>query len=328
MKWRLLIAVLLDLSILDAASFAQRPPEEERLSSTRRPPQDDKLFSEGGVVRFQLIQGRLGLDAPRHRKGSDENREGGVLESISVTADRGLPSLHYVYQNKHQHLVLSVQEATHVQIESWLPQTSERSNLDQPEFGSIRWTIQRDSLTEHYVGPTLLHVRLQNSTVFDLHYGNLIERVLCGRSLAQINRDADATLINQIADSPAPSVDAITTCVDAFRSNRRATRTSAQKRLLSWGTPVVPVLQDALSDNLDAEQTARVKATIRKLRPMVEDTPRSLAALMRIDQKYWGFIAPSLDSQQIVTVNEHLQRVGLVQIESSTEPVRRIATRP
>ncbi|TWU42031.1 hypothetical protein [Novipirellula artificiosorum] len=327
MKWRLLLAVVLDLSILDVASFAQRPPDEERLSSLQGPPQDDKLFSEGGVVRFQLIQGRLGLDAPRHRKGAEEIRSEHHFESISVTAERGVPSLHYICKHSDQQLTLSVEHASHVRIESWRPRTAERSLIDQPEFGSIAWTIERGQIVEHYSGSTLLHVRLQNSALFDMHYGELIERVLCGSSLEEISNQAQQTVMTRLADRSVPTTLDIDQCVAELRSPSRASRMLAQQQLLSWGTPVVPVLQQLLSTDLDPEQVARIKATLRALRPLVEDTPRSLAMLLLNDQQYWTFITPRLDSEARLAANEHLSHVGLPTLERSNQPAARVAKR-
>ena len=77
MRWSLLLAVF-GLSITDVASFAQRPPDDQRLALTQSSYQDAGFFASTGVVRFQLIQGRLCLDAPRHRKGSQNRDEKGV----------------------------------------------------------------------------------------------------------------------------------------------------------------------------------------------------------------------------------------------------------
>ncbi len=187
MRWSLLVAVF-GLSITDAASFAQRPPDGQRLDATRSASQDAGFFASTGVVRFQLIQGRLCLDAPRHRKGSQNRDENGVYESITVTAERGIPSMHYVYQTPEHHLTLSVQHAESVRIESWFPNSAERSVLEQPELGKITWSLQRGDFEQQYDGSTLLHVRHTDAVGFDLHHGMLVERLLRGTSLRSVER--------------------------------------------------------------------------------------------------------------------------------------------
>ena len=117
MRWSLLIAVI-GLSSTDVASFAQGRPDGQRPSATRSTPEDAGFFTSKGVVRFQLIQGRLCLDSPRHRKGSQNRDDGRVYESITVTAERGIPSMHYVYQTPKHHLTLSVQKANAMRLEN------------------------------------------------------------------------------------------------------------------------------------------------------------------------------------------------------------------
>lgn len=102
MRWSFLLAVI-GLSTTDVESFAQRRPADQRLSSTRAGLCDPDFFSNTGMVRFQLIQGRLCLNCPQHRKGTQSRDELGISESITVTSERGLPSLHYVLQTTEQH---------------------------------------------------------------------------------------------------------------------------------------------------------------------------------------------------------------------------------
>ena len=149
MRWSLLVAVI-GLSITDVASLAQRPPDNQRLALTQSTSEHAGFFASTGVVRFQIIQGRLCLDAPRHRKGCQNRDEDDVYESITVTAERGIPSMHYVCQTPDHHLTLSVQKGDSVRIESWFPKTTERSVLEQPDFGTISWTHSRGDLKEQY----------------------------------------------------------------------------------------------------------------------------------------------------------------------------------
>ena len=197
MRWSLLVAVF-GLSISDVASFAQGPPEGERLSAARSASDDAGFFASTGVVRFQLIQGRLCLDCPRHRKGSQNCDEDGVYESITVTAERGIPSLHYVCQTDQHHLTLSVQQANAMRIESWFPLTDERSVLEQPGFGKVTWVHARGDLEDEYEGTNLLHLRHTNPATFDQHFGVLIRRLLQGQSLRSLSDATERVMLREL----------------------------------------------------------------------------------------------------------------------------------
>jgi hypothetical protein len=324
MRWSLLLAVF-GLSITDVASFAQRPPDDQRLALTQSSYQDAGFFASTGVVRFQLIQGRLCLDAPRHRKGSQNRDEKGVYESITVTAERGIPSLHYVCQTPDHHLTLSVQKADSLRIESWFPKTSERSVLNQPEIGSITWTHSHGDLNQQYEGSTLLHIRLADPTNFDLHCGLLIQRLLRGQSLLSLSDATKTEMLNQIVGTHQSDVTAIHECVDQLRSRRRSQRMAAERQLLAWGTPIIPAIHQLSEEDLDAEQAQRVRCILNRLRPRVDDSPSTLAKLLVNDQTYWSGIAFSLSSDQIRLANDHLKRFGVEPIVVSATPEARIA---
>ena len=149
MRWYLQAAVVIGLSITDVASQAQGPPADQGLSTSRSTPQDAGYFAKSGVVRFQLVHGRLCLDPPRHRKGSQSQDRDGVYESITVTAIRGIPSLHYVCQTDQNEITLSVEDAQDIRIESFhrsgwdLRAISMRDQTEKPllsdKLVSARW---------------------------------------------------------------------------------------------------------------------------------------------------------------------------------------------
>ncbi len=325
MRWCLQVAVVIGLSTTDVASRAQGPPAGHRLSLSRSTPLDAGFFATTGVVRFQLIHGRLCLDPPRHRKGSQSHDQDEVYESITVTAERGIPSLHYVCQTPEQQLTLSVQKAGYVRIESYLPKTSERSVLDQPEIGPIRWVLTRGDLNEQHDGATLLHVRQCDPTGFDLHYGLLAERLLRGQSIALLSDATEAAMLRQAGRTTTPDAESIRASIDQLRSPRRSDRLAAERRLLSWGTPIVPIIHSLPKRDMEPEQRDRLQCILRRLRLPVTDTPASLAMLLINDEQYWSKLAPRLSSDQFQLAENHLTRVGLDAIILESRPAERIA---
>lgn len=324
MRWSLLVAVF-GLSTLDVASFAQGRPAGDRLSTSRSGPDDSGFFASAGVVRFQLVQGRLCLDCLRHRKGSQSCEENGVFESITVTAERGIPSLHYVCQSDRHQLTLSVQEAQAMRIESWFPQSGERAVLDQPAVGELTWQHTHEDHTDHYQGINLLHLRHANPEGFDHHFGWLIQRLLRGESLQTISDSTQQIMLQKLPPDPRIKEAEIRRCVEQLRASRRAMRIDAERRLLAWGTPIVPSLRNLLQGDLDAEQRERLRHIIRRLRPMIPDTPATLAKLLMNDHAYWSRIAGGLTDEELRLANRHLTQFGAQPIDLTSQPVYRIA---
>ena len=325
MRWSLLVAVF-GLSISDVASFAQGPPEGERLSAARSASDDAGFFASTGVVRFQLIQGRLCLDCPRHRKGSQNCDEDGVYESITVTAERGIPSLHYVCQTDQHHLTLSVQQANAMRIESWFPLTDERSVLEQPGFGKVTWVHARGDLEDEYEGTNLLHLRHTNPATFDQHFGVLIRRLLQGQSLRSLSDATERVMLRELETGSSLDSEQIRSCVEQLRAARRATRIEAERQLLAWGTPVIPLLHEMIDGDIDTEQRERMRMILTRLRPMVDDTPATLAKLLVNDRSYWARIASNLETDQVHLANHYLQDFEINPIELPNGPVDRVAT--
>ncbi len=365
MRWRLLLAVVFGLSIsaFDSerrrASLAQGPPEARSPEATGPPPEsaervpdtpasnsvasssaasslssespglhDPALFDSAGFVRFQFIQGRLQLDPPRHRQGTQQRREPGIQESITVTAQRGIPSLHYVCQTDTQHLMLSVTDASHVRIESWLPNSGEKALLVQPEFGNVTCEVTRGSLQDRYHANTLLHLRQQNKTVFDEHFQPLFRRLLRGRCIGELTRQTEQAMLLIAGRSPMPTLADVAQQVADLGSGQVTTRTIAERQLLSWGCVVLPLLNSMNPADLDAEQKARVQRVVKRLRIAHDDSSISLALMLVNDREYWSKIAMHLPEQELVSVNAHLASIGLQRIDPDVQSGTRIARTP
>lgn len=330
MRWLLLSAVVFGLSITDVASQAEGPPDAERLSLSQATPEDAGFFATTGVVRFQMVQGRLCLDPPRHRKGSQSRDQSGIYESITVTADRGIPSLHYVCQSSAHHLTLSVEQATHVRVESFCPDSGQRSILQQPQQGPIRWTIKAvasadDQTPTVHQGATLLHLRQCDPEQFDFHHGRLIERLLRGQSIAEISAATAAAMIRHAEHGLGPDASQVRAAIEELRAPRRAQRLAAQQQLLRWGTPIIPVVESIDANTLDAEQRDRLRSVHQRLRKQIDDTPASLAMRLIIDQHYWSLLATRLSASQVIIANAHLRRCGLQPLAGDRIDAARIA---
>lgn len=324
MRCRFLVAMI-GLTIASTSALAQRPVAAQVPAAASSAAADSDFFATSGVAKFQFIQGRLCLDPPRHRKGSQKRQLDGCYESVTVTAERGIPSVQYASQNSEHHLTLSVEQAYFVRIESWFPGSSERAILNQPRSGLITMQVTRGDLSDTYQAPTLLHLRHSNPSSFELHFGRLIRRLLRGRSIAALSRAAEDAMLRSPPSDSVPVFSDVVDCVDQLRSSKRATRVAAHQRLLSWGTPIIPMLARLDTSTLDPEQTLRVQALQRRLRPKVDDTPATLAKLLVNDRSYWQQIAGSLNPAQLQLANQHLKQSGARPIVLAADPETRVA---
>jgi hypothetical protein len=326
MRWSLLLAVI-GLSITDVESFAQRQPADESLAPTRARVCGPTFFSSTEMVRFQFIQGRLCLNCPQHRKGTECRDEPGLHESITVTSEQGIPSLHYVLQTTEQQLTLNVQHAGTVRLESRILKTGQRVILEQPAFGTIRWSQSGGDWTDQREALTLLHLRQYDPAGFDLHFGALIACLLRGKSLNTIMEETNIAIVDQARRGGTPSVAEIKVMVDLLAAPTVIQRSRAYRQLLRWGTPVIPVLQGLSRDVLDAEQQARICDVRVRLRTYLDDTPASLAKLLVNDKTYWEVIAHRLNKEQVRLANQHLLKFGAEPLSTGTGPEQQVAAR-
>lgn len=328
MKWRLSIVVLLGLSGMDVASFAQRPPDGESPPGVSTSPLADGCFSSAGIVRFRLIAGRISLDPPRHRKGSESRDVDGVFESVRVTAERGIPSLHYVCHTPSQQLTLSVRDATELRIESWFPERGERGLLEQPAFDEIRWTVGDQGAERRFSGATLFHVRAASPREFDRHFGPIMTCMLHGRSLETISDATVERLLDRLEAAEPTDRDQIMADVRALGASRRRARRDAEIRLLRRGTSALPIIASIDADELGAEQAARVNDIRRRLRRSEDDTPASLAWQLINDRAHWNRIATRLSDREIARVSAYLVAGGFGPIDADRTDEPRVAAAP
>ena len=134
-----------------------------------------------------------------------------------------------------------------------------------------------------------------------------------------------AVLLERVSEA-TPQVEQIAACVRQLGSAKRSKRIIAENQLLAWGAPIIPMIENLSTEDLDQEQSQRVRTVLKRLRPRVNDTPASLARLLVNDQHFWTLIANQLSEGQLRLANQHLQRVGLKSIEPRIAPEERIAT--
>ena len=118
-------------------------------------------------------------------------------------------------------------------------------------------------------------------------------------------------------------------CVERLRSPKLAVRKRAEKQLVAWGTPILPIINSLDTESLDVEQRARLARIRCRLRRLEDDTPRSLATLLVNDHEHWTKLSGQLNARQFKLADTYLKRTGFAALPAvDSSPMVRIASKP
>ena len=302
MRWHCLVVI--GLLMTGGSSWSQESPSADHLG---------KLTS--GAVHFRMIQGRIGLDGPRHQKGSQLIDQPGHYESIRVTAIRGIPTLQYVCRTPVHHLTVRLSPGMNMLLESIFPRSGVRCVLSQPSSGPIEWEIVTGKQSNKFHGCTLIDVRLQDEALFDEHFGYVITRMMQGRALSDFSDRVLEEVITAAANPEALNRDSMGRWIDDLCHRRHYVRANAQHQLVRCGVSALPIIESHLlldpMSEMDPEQRERLQRIMGRLRSCQVDDARSLAKRLLFDQRFWQTIAGKLSTEERVIAASHLRRQGM-----------------
>jgi len=350
MLWRLWLSVL-----LGTAAILGSPPRAGSIQAAEPPLlcPDPSLPVRCQAVEFRLLLGRLELYPPEHRKGSGTAQRRlpqPLEESFNVTAERGIPSLHYVRQTPTQEWILDVVEATRVEIDAYWLAGQERFELTQPRRGPLVVRIRRgaaavagrpppqadprrlastgappEATDESFTAASFLHLRATHPDLFARHLQPLLASLLPDLELAGLQQQTTAQLL-ELSQSVAPPDPArVHACVARLAAKQRQERERAQRELLQHGVAVIPLLDEIPTASLQEEQRLRLETIRRCLRPRRSDGPDRVAQWLLADPVYWQAIAADFAPSQRLLAERRLQRLDGRSSAGGREPASRVA---
>jgi hypothetical protein len=268
-------------------------------------PEGDSLVQSTGAAHFRLILGRLSLDAPQHIKcrRACESECGQFQQTLRVTAERGIPSLHYFWSTPQREVTVDVDEAEHVRIRSRVRSGDawETLHVDQPAWGPIEVHLDEPTAGQLDSRPwqvaSLVHLRAEQPGIAARHLAPLWPQLLAERPPHCQADDLLAAISAHRADARCQR-DHIEALVEQLAAPQRSRRAAAQRELLAIGLPVLAVVDRVNPRQLEAEQRGRLAAIRRQLRPTRTDSADSLAQWLSVDARYWKTIAPQLSPTQ------------------------------
>lgn len=331
MLWRLWLSVSLGMATI--AGFVDSDCVL-RAAEPRRPAESDvgdSLIGYWQAVHFQLVLGRLELDPPRHRKVSkaeERFKPTPLKESFTVTAARGIPSLHYTRRTPTWEVILDVVDANRVQVLSELLETHEHLSLTQPAHGPLKIRLRSAGTEETFSSPSWLHLQSTHPELFDRHLTPLLACLLPDVSLQRLRDKTTVHLLRLAGDAIPPGNDRLVDLIEQLDSSSRRDRQEAYAKLLAYGVSIIPFLDGLPKRELQQEQRLRIDALRRQLRPQQPDNAARVAQWLVTDREYWNAIAADLSREQKIVANRHLQQIHGEGLKPVTEGPTRVAQTP
>ncbi|MEM6689938.1 MAG: hypothetical protein AAF664_10960 [Planctomycetota bacterium] len=298
MNWRVVLAVI-GLSIEGVSVWSQTPqrvfsndsppPVAERPESTRQPmtpePAAPVLLRGSGGARFLLTGGRIVLDPPRHRKGSQVVKQPNLYESITIDSHAGMPSVHYVYRSQSRSLILTAMAPGSLRIESRLENEKDFVYLEQVPGCDVRMHHQSNNQTNECTGATLMHLCASNGVIVKKHFEALFSRMLRIDSFDEFSQ----TVLKRCREE-ANQIDrnefATAALIDQLGSRKHAERHQATRELIALGLPAISDIERAIRTTRETETRSRLTMIKERITRQKVDTVGTLVARLTHDQGF------------------------------------------
>ncbi|MEM6469838.1 MAG: hypothetical protein AAF802_09825 [Planctomycetota bacterium] len=329
MRYRYLIAWITLLIMPTVLSRASETSDDESLSSDRSAGQESvsgnsaaieiesKFLGEAGWARFRLAGGRIELDPMRYRKGDKRCRSDSHHEHISISTQKGIPTVCYQYEDEYQRIHVTAEHGHLLRIESVLAATGESAILIQETNEPIVWKIRVHAGREHVLDQELtidtwMHLLGRDPSGFEIHLERIVRAMLSGVDLFDLSLRTEERLVRQLPNEEPVTEPRISALIDRLASPIYRVRRAATIELTRIGYPSIPLLRQRVREQrLDAEQMARITKLLGRTINGNDDTPASLASMLSLDRAHWEILASRFDHEVWIAANAHLRRCGL-----------------
>jgi hypothetical protein len=254
----------------------------------------DTLLSELDWVRFDLVMGRM--LATGHRTKQDRQRAvrqgpDGAAETLTVTLDRGLVSLHYDYRTESRQLSLRVVRRDQLELEAAYGSADAgiiRVLYVQIPGQDVTLSIEEPGRPpQAYAGRSLWHLWLAQPTTCQMHLGPLMSLFQCDARIDAEAREIRARLLDCSPHELSTSRAEVERLVTELRAPDFGVRQGAARELRARGPTVLGFLQELDLTTLDAEQRFRVRSIQREIIAEGEDTPARMVSWLMSDKAAW-----------------------------------------
>jgi hypothetical protein len=264
-------------------------------------------------VKFQWVGGRLHLDAPRHKQGSQSSRCNDQTETLTVSASRGLPKVHYVCSSRDWQWMLSFDDPVSMRIESLDRVSGNRAIAIQSDREPITIEYQQDGQSLRIESPSWIHLYHSDRVLIEKHFVPLIDCVVPHHTLAALANQTELAMLSILSDTGPLDLD-VQSLVAQLKHPRRMKRREAERELLRLGTPTLSSLSELDSTRLNYHQRTIIAEVEKRLSYESSDNAATLAYRFINDPHYWvaWLKKPGGQPEFDDAMASHLARLGFV----------------
>jgi hypothetical protein len=274
-------------------------------SARAESPVAKSLLAVEGRATFVLQLGRIVLEPRRYDRGTwSQTPADDQEEFLCITANRGVPSLHFQRQCGAERLVIDVLDASTVKIQ-YQPSEGSAIWLDQPVQGPIRVWLDGEEAQSHHAA-SLWHLAVAQPSWFAQHLDPVLRELLGNQGLVpQLHEIAAARSFAGLEPRPTGNHDGmgrVHELVNQLTESNRVTRATAERELIAIGPALLRHLdQLPASEPPDPEQQMRLRRIRRMLTPRQGDTPHSVAQWLAVDQSWKASLAAAIAPASALT---------------------------
>lgn len=256
------------------------------------------LITDRNWVRFEVLSGRIAATSSRLKQDRQRLRRelpSGRVETLTVSIDRGLVSVHYLAEDPAdspagERILIRVVRRDEVELE-WSDATDRRGTTvtyRQPSAGDVELHVQLpDAAPRQLHGPSLWHLMLTDPSTCDKYLAPLLRILRADWSVSEEASAVRSLLLSGRGGGVVAERDDVQRLVQQLAHPEFRVRQQADRELRSGGPAVFGHLRQLDATSLDREQQLRVQAIVQSLTACRDDTPARVAARLRNDRAAW-----------------------------------------
>ena len=250
-------------------------------------PGSDRLILELNWVSFDVAMGRILATGNRTRQDRQRvcrEHSNGITETLTVTLDRGLVSMHYESVSETRQLTVRVVRRDQVEIESTRHEPASHTTTVlflQPSDGDVVLTVHTEGQTpDEYRASSLWHLLLAHPEICHAHLNDALQMLRPNWQVDNEVAEIRALLLNCDPARLTTSRREVELLVEQMAHDDFRVRQRSARELRARGRSVLGFLQELDSTRLDAEQRLRIRSVQDSIIADFEDSParRRLAA--------------------------------------------------
>lgn len=274
------------------------------------------LISDLNWVHFDVVMGRVLATSHRTKKDRQNARRElpcGGSETLMVTIDDGLISLHYRYLGKDQELSISVIRRDEMTVR-WVSDGADNRpaivSYSQVPGCPVTLTVDQPDQDRCVLsGPSLWHLVLLDPEPCVEHLTKLLLPLRPDWQIAREAAQLRVVLLGRPPSLQSTSRREVAMLVDDLTNDEFRVRQRATRKLCARGRSALCFLDELDDRQLEIEQRLRIRAIRQEILSENNDTPARVAAWLVNDKSTWLALLNERSPVDRDTAQGHLTRL-------------------